>query len=169
LITDGDGEDALPIQFVVEGPHLGAVDPETSEFVFSAAEAVDYELGSQYPRDGTFDARAITVNHGSKAITMDNIIFWGFYGEFWENLQTNIWHMVNYDGLNLGLFGAANPDGYGDFSPPELAGNAFTPKLVKVGNTIYLWHNDESQHAGIHRWKITNTDSIQEFVLPLNP
>jgi len=44
-----------------------------------------------------------------------------------------------------------------------MAGNAFDPDLAKVGDTVYLYHNDESYHAGLHRWKISNTENIKEF------
>ncbi|MBA3684083.1 MAG: hypothetical protein H0W72_02440 [Planctomycetes bacterium] len=49
--------------------------------------------------------------------------------------------------------------------PPEMAGNAFCPSLVKVGERYFLWHNDESYHGGLHLWEISGVDTIVEQVI----
>ncbi|UFH53110.1 PA14 domain-containing protein [Spirosoma sp. KNUC1025] len=48
-----------------------------------------------------------------------------------------------------------------------MAGNAFSGSLVKVGDDLYYYHNDENYHSGIHRWKIAGLNTIQEQVLPI--
>jgi hypothetical protein len=51
---------------------------------------------------------------------------------------------------------------------PMMAGNALTPTAVKDANgDIYLWHGDECDHAGVHRWKISGLDSIHEEMIPI--
>ncbi|MGI8637604.1 MAG: PA14 domain-containing protein, partial [Segetibacter sp.] len=47
------------------------------------------------------------------------------------------------------------------------AGNAFSPSIVKEGDDYYMYHNDESVHGGIHRWKITGLNTIKEETIPI--
>jgi hypothetical protein len=42
-----------------------------------------------------------------------------------------------------------------------LAGNVANIPIVKIGNDIYLYCNDEWYHGGIHRWKVSGLDSIK--------
>lgn len=152
--------------------HLGVLDfvagNITTDFVWKTAKEVVYAPGSPYPLDGTFDGRLSSLRPASKALVIDDMIVWNYFGEFWENLQTNKYHMVNKDGLQLKVFGVASPnrsdvlDGAAGY-----AGNAHNPKVTKVGNDIYLWHNDASHHGGVHRWKLSNLDSIEEFIVPI--
>ncbi|MBX2849134.1 MAG: hypothetical protein KTR16_12485 [Acidiferrobacterales bacterium] len=148
-------------------PHLAARKQGAEGFAFTAANSVTYEYRAPYPHGtGTFDMRSGVVFRGNVALAMDDWILWGYHGEFWRNSQTNKWHMVNEDGLFLRDFGVAKEK----YAPGEagMAGNAFSPALVKVGENAYLWHNDESFHGGVHRWKISNLNSVQEFDLSID-
>ena len=41
------------------------------------------------------------------------------------------------------------------FAVAGKAGNSFNPSLARAPDgQLYLYHNDESQHDGIHRWRI---------------
>ena len=53
----------------------------------------------------------------------------------------------------------------GGYASPGTAGNSFGAILVRVpategsegdeGDAVYLYHNDESVHGGVHRWKLS--------------
>lgn len=50
-----------------------------------------------------------------------------------------------------------------------IAGNPLSPVLVKgPDGSLYLYHNDESGHSGIHRRKISNLESVKEQNLAVN-
>ncbi|MGJ8716042.1 MAG: hypothetical protein ACSHXG_13130 [Maribacter stanieri] len=151
--------------------HLGVINPNTLDFVFKTAQNVIFADDDPYPANGEFDDRGPEsfVYKGSKALTIDNLIIWGYFGEFWRNSQVNKWNIVSEDGLFLKQFGATGRDDFGEYGqiPPEMAGNAFSPSIVKVGDTIYLYHNDEGYHAGLHRWKISNLNSVKSFSLDI--
>lgn len=75
--------------------------------------------------------------------------------------------MVYDNGMFLGQFGRVADQS--EYPPaqaqPEMAGNAFCPSLVKVGERYFLWHNDESYHGGLHLWEISDVDTIVEQVI----
>ena len=54
----------------------------------------------------------------------------------------------------------------GDWSLPGSAGNSMSPALVanpKNKDELFLYHNDESQHAGVHRWKVSGISSVLQL------
>jgi len=150
-----------------DGYHLGGVKRGGIDYSFKTLPAVQHNFGDEYPTDGTFDVKEKVNNAGSSALAMDDWILWGSCGEDWDNLQTNKWHIYSEKGLYLSDFGIADPNLSGT-SIAGMAGNASSPVLVKVNGEVYLRHNDESHHAGLHRWHISDLSSIQEFVFNLN-
>ncbi|MEO7768956.1 MAG: hypothetical protein ABIS01_16110, partial [Ferruginibacter sp.] len=71
------------------------------------------------------------------------------------------------NGLAIGQFGTTRPENNGP-AAAGMAGNALTPVLVKDSKgDLYLYHGDESDHAGIHRWKITGLNTIGVQDIPL--
>jgi len=150
--------------------HLAGYKEGSNDQTFKTLKGVAYADNSAYPLGtNTYDVRTSVGNLGSAPIAMDNWFIWGYYGEFWRNTQTNYWQMLTQDGLFLYDFGANGTQKAVDWHDtiPGMAGNAFSPQLVKVNGQVYLYHNDESWHGGIHRWKINNLDSIKEFKLLL--
>jgi len=150
--------------------HLGALKPnDNTEYSFLTAKEVVYPQGSEFPLDGTFDGRESVLRPASRAMVIDDLIIWNYFGEFWQNSQTNMFHVVNRYGLPLKVFGYADPKA-SNTGQAEAghAGNAHNPRVVKVGNDIYIWHNDASRHGGIHRWKVSNLSSIQEFTIDID-
>jgi hypothetical protein len=117
-----------------------------------------------FPEDGAFDIGNGVQYGGNRALALERSIFWGYHGEFWKNGQTNKYTHVWDNGLLVGQFGAVRE---GATAAAGMAGNAFTPQVVKVGGDYYLYHGDESDHGGVHRWKITNLQSIQEQQIPV--
>ena len=53
-------------------------------------------------------------------------------------------------------------------APAMMAGNAYRSYVVKAANgNVYLYHNDESCHGGVHRWRIDGLSSIREQQIAL--
>jgi hypothetical protein len=148
------------------GFHLGGVKEGNNGFKFRTSKSVIPLAGSPFPKNGDYDNRAGVEYAGNIALAIDKYIIWGYNGEFWEGGQTNRYNMYHESGLFLHHFGEDSKAGLGQ-AIYGMAGNAFSPRVVKHNNDIILWHNDESYHAGLHKWKIGNLNSIQEYILPL--
>jgi hypothetical protein len=114
-----------------------------------------------YPTDGRYDNGNGTNNPGGFVLTIENSAFWQHHGEFWKNGQTNMWQHVDANtGLLLGVFGATRLDGSITDAPAKMAGNTLSGSIVKVGEDYYIYHCDESDHGGVHRWKVSGLNSI---------
>ncbi|MEO6637022.1 MAG: hypothetical protein ABIN25_02025 [Ginsengibacter sp.] len=149
---------------VYDGYHLGAIKKGTSKWLWETQRADNINYRGAFPEADYFElGNSVNQYAGSNVNVIDNNIFTGHHGEFWKNFQTNYYNHYNEDGLAIGQFGT---DGWLQryaVSPAGYAGNALSPLAVKdTSGNIYLYHGDEAQHAGVHRWKITNLNSIQE-------
>ncbi|MEP2687033.1 FlgD immunoglobulin-like domain containing protein [Maribacter dokdonensis] len=159
------------------GYHLGLLNINDNSWIFRTSKATGKDYTGDYPLDGRFDTGNEVHNAGSKAMAFGKHIIWGYYGEFWKGgFQTNQYAHYWDNGLLLNVFGTnwtKNPNGLtvnrlggSVFTPFEgMAGNAITPYTVfnpTNSNIAYLYHPDESWHGGIHRWKISNLNSVQE-------
>jgi hypothetical protein len=152
-----------------DGYHLGGMALGGNAWLWKTEQSTHGNYAGPYPGAGYFDI-GNTVNHyaGSWVNAVDRNVITGYHGEFWKQSQTNKYNHYLDNGLAIGQFGTTVPDTYGE-SPAMLAGNALTPMVVKDANgDLYLWHGDESFHAGVHRWKISNLNSIveQNMVIP---
>ena len=152
-----------------DGFHLGAAASGTNEWLWQASPTG--------PMDGkgTFQTKAIdkSITYGGNAVWANGRhIVYGYHGEFYKDLQTgrvgqaNQFMHFDEDGLFLGQFGMPSTRG-SDSSPAGMSGNAFSPTLVRDGSFLYLYHNDESTHGGVHRWRIDGWDDVQQLRLPL--
>ena len=107
------------------------------------------------------------------ALTSGQDVIYGFNGEGWDGGQANQWlHFDALSGLFIGQFGTVNgihDRRYTDagWAAPGAAGNAFSSTLVTTSTGVYLYHNDESVHGGVHRWKIQGLKDIQRLRIPL--
>jgi hypothetical protein len=144
--------------------HLGVVQAGGTAFRWRGARSTPAGYTGPFPEDGAFDIGNGVQYGGNRALALERSIFWGYHGEFWKNGQTNKYTHVWDNGLLVGQFGAVRE---GATAAAGMAGNAFTPQVVKVGGDYYLYHGDESDHGGVHRWKITNLQSIQEQQIAL--
>ena len=139
--------------------HLAGIKIGDTAYSFRTQPSTTNNYAGIYPPDGSFDIGNGVLNAGNVAIALDNLILTGYKGEFWRNSQVNKWNVYHESGLMVGQFGVTGPEatyeGY-----PGMAGNVFTGSLVKNRNNYYLYHNDEGHLSGIHRWKITGTNSI---------
>ena len=109
--------------------------------------------------DGRYGANDTTIQYAAScAMTLGDLIVYGFFGEMWQNGEANQFLVFLTSGLFVGQFGTLNfPDANPLYGLPGAAGNSFSPALVRVGDnssSLFLFHNDESAHDGVHRWRI---------------
>lgn len=151
------------------GYHLGAVKLGTSGYLWQTARATYTNYAGPMPADGTFDVgNGVNAYAGSCVLVDSNDLIWGYHGEFWKQAQANIWNQVSDIGLFVQQFGYAQPRGVIDSQPPAIpmmAGNSYAASLVRTGGFLYLYHNDESYHGGLHRWKVSGLDTIKKTTI----
>jgi hypothetical protein len=148
-----------------EGFHLGAAKVGGTEWLWQASPtgALDGK--------GSFQTKKIdgSIHYGGNAVwAHGRHIVYGYHGEFYKDMQTGGMGQANQfmhfdeSGLFIGQFGTMSTRP----PPPNLAGlsgNAFSPALVRDGKSLYLYHNDESTHGGVHRWRIDGWDDVIEM------
>lgn len=148
-----------------EGFHLGAAAAGGERWLWQASPSAPLD------GKGSFQTRAIdgSLQYGGNAVWTDGRhIVYGYHGEFYRDLQTgrvgqaNQFMHFDESGLFLGQFGEPSTR---DPKPgqPGLSGNAFSPTLVRAGQRLFVYHNDESSHGGVHRWRIEGADDIGEL------
>jgi hypothetical protein len=147
-------------------PHLGGVRLGDNKWLWQTAPGTYRNYKGNFPADGAFDNGNSVRYGGGVVLALDRNIFWGYYGEFWKNSETNKWNQVYDDGLFVGQFGTTGPETNQQEGAAMMAGNAMAASVVKDANgNLYLYHNDEATHGGVHRWKISNISSIAEQVI----
>lgn len=148
-----------------EGFHLGTARLHGTEWLWQASPTG--------PMDGkgTYQTKAVDgwLQYGGNVVwTHGRHIVYGYHGEFYRDLQTNNVGQANQfmhfdeSGLFLGQFGTPSTRP----PPPDLAGvsgNAFASTLVRVGPHLFLYHNEESTHGGLHRWRIEGWNDVQDL------
>jgi hypothetical protein len=143
------------------GMHLGGVREGTDTWLWMTFPAVN----SDYPmiKDGRFDLGDHVTYAGNSVMTAGHNIICGYHGEFWEESEANQFMHFWDDGLFVGQFGEPNNNRYETESiGAGQAGNAFSPTLVTANGELYLYHNDEFTHSGIHRWHLVGVNDIRE-------
>ena len=120
---------------------------------------------------GTFQTFEIdnTINYGGNQVwAVGRNVVYGFHGEFYADQlngkvgQANQFMHFYDDGLFVGQFGVPSTRATEE-AQAGMGGNSFSPTLVQVGANLYLYHNDESSHAGVHRWRLEGANSIREL------
>jgi hypothetical protein len=118
-----------------------------------------------YPTDGKYEIGNEVNGAGNLChVFGGRNIIWGYNGEFWRGAggQTNKWTHVWDNGLLIHTFGAVRRPGDFRKAVAGMAGNSFSSEVIEHNGIHYLYHGDESTHAGIHRWKITGLNTIRE-------
>ncbi|MFD1255623.1 PA14 domain-containing protein [Mucilaginibacter terrae] len=147
-------------------PHLGGVRMGDNKWLWQTAAGTHRGYRGDFPPDGSFDNGNGVRYAGGAALALGRSIFWGYYGEFWKGSETNKWNQVHDDGLFIGQFGITGPQMSEKEGAALMAGNAMAASVVKGANgNLYLYHNDEATHSGVHRWKISNISSIAGQVI----
>jgi hypothetical protein len=149
------------------GFHLGAVKIGDNKWKWRTARGTTLSYSGPFPDNGDFDIGNQVLGAGGAALAIGTNVFWNYHGEFWKSTQVNKWNHLNEDGLMIGQFGVAGNEVAGLTSAPQMAGNVFAGSAVKVGSDIFIYHNDEGQHGGVHRWKVSNLSSLHEQTIPV--
>jgi hypothetical protein len=141
-------------------------------YVWLGAPSVALNYKGTFPTDGSWENGGPDGNkaeYGGKFMqAIDNNIFWQYNGEKRIGKQTNKWQHLADDGLMIGQFGVENrADSPQGLATRGLASNATSAGLARVGNDIFLMHNDEGEWAAAHRWRISGLDTIKELTGPL--
>ncbi|GAB2580781.1 hypothetical protein GCM10027190_32580 [Spirosoma areae] len=148
------------------GYHLGGL--KNGKWLWKTSKSTTKNYGGAFPADGAYDIGNSVEYAGNIVTTLERSIFWGYNGEFWKGIQTNKYNHFYDNGLYVGQFGVVGSDIRTEKSYPGYAGNSLVWGVTKVGNEYYVYHADEGQHGGIHRWKISNLNSIEEQIIPIN-
>lgn len=150
------------------GYHLGALAKDKEQWLWRTELATNRNYKGEYPAAGFFDiGNSVNDNAGGSLCIVDQNIITSYHGEFWKNGQTNKYNHYWDNGLAIAQFGITRAETR-EHATPGMAGNALTPVLVKnAAGDLYLYHGDESDHAAVHRWKITGLNTIREQEIPL--
>lgn len=123
--------------------------------------------------DGRYGGNDTDMQYGGNIAMANGMdVVYGFHGEFWKGVEAN--QFLHFrDGLFVGQFGVPNhglmshcgvpTDSNWGF--PGHAGNAFSPVLVdgRSDDEMYMYHNDESSHGGVARWRIYGLSTITQY------
>ncbi|QEM10713.1 PQQ-binding-like beta-propeller repeat protein [Mucilaginibacter rubeus] len=154
---------------IADSWHLGGIKVGGNKLLWRTAMSTIKEYSGPFPANGDFDIGNHTNNAGCVGIANGRSVFWGYHGEFWKNSQVNKWTQVYDNGLFVGQFGTTGPETANVEAAAEMAGNGFSASVVKLPNgDTYLYHNDESVHGGVHRWKIDGLSTIKEQIIPID-
>ncbi len=153
------------------GWHLGGVRTNTTNWLWKSSPSgfwLTDTNGMITNKTGIFDISTNVPYAGNTVMARGKAIIYGYHGEFWGGGQANQWLHFHENGLFVNQFGTPNTGPSAGLTfPPGAAGNTFSPTLVVYSNQLYLYHNDENAHAGIHRWRIEGWDQVQELTAPL--
>jgi hypothetical protein len=150
-----------------DGYHLGGIKLGDNKWLWKTAKVTEQRYNGEFPADGSYDIGNNVQYAGGIQLVDERNIFWGYHGEFWKSSQVNKWNHVWDDGLLVGQFGVTGADDPTE-APVGMAGNVFSASVAHINDSvIYLYHNDESYHSGMHRWKISGINTIKEQVVPI--
>jgi len=120
--------------------------------------------------DGTYELGRGVQYPGNVVTVSGRDIIYGYHGEAWNGGQADQWMHYRDDGLFIGQFGApVYPQQNRTVAHTGAAGNAFSPELVTVNHQLYLWHNDEGVHGGVHRWHIEGVSQVKTLETDIEP
>lgn len=152
------------------GYHLGKV--QNNKWVWMTCRSTARTYNGPMPVSDSFDCGNGVEYAGGRCYNVDSFYVWNYLGEFWKNSQTNVWKLFHKDGLMLMNFGKTGPQAAaisGTYDAPiEASGNSFAGQMVKDGNKLRIFYNDESRHGAIGSFEISGLNTIRT-VLPLIP
>ena len=155
------------------GMHLGGVRAGEDRWLWRASPSGQWTLdadGAVTSLDGTYEVARGVEYPGSVVTVAGRDIVYGYHGEAWNGGQADQWMHYRDDGLFIGQFGApVYPAQNRVVAHTGQAGNAFSPQLVRVNGRLYLWHNDESVHGGVHRWRIDGVEQARTLAASISP
>jgi hypothetical protein len=155
------------------GFHLGALRTGHGTWWWRALPSGEWTLdgtGRPIAELGRYETGRGVHYPGSIVAVEGAHIIAGYHGEGWNGGQANQWFHYHASGLFVGQFGVpVYPSTNQNKAQPGAAGNAFSFAMVRAGDALTLWHNDESVHGGLHHWQISGLDSLRLDYQPLPP
>lgn len=155
------------------GFHLGGIVRGDRQWLWRGSPTGEWELDSKRMvarGDGSYEVGRGVQYAGNVVMTAGQDIVFGYHGEAWNQGQANQWIHYQDDGMFVGQFGVPTyPHNNHVEAWAGSAGNAFSATLVEVGGKVYLWHNDEGVHGGVHRWRIDGLDGVTRLSAPIEP
>jgi hypothetical protein len=140
--------------------HLTAYDATTFAQIWQTCKSTFIAFQGDFPTDGSFDIGNSVIYPGGTASVVGNDIFFNYHGENWHASETGMTYHYNDIGLLQGLFGVLGPQIQGlPGAAAGFGGNSLATHVCQVSGNTYLYFNDENQHAGFHRWKVSNMSS----------
>ena len=154
------------------GFHLGGLMPGSTQWQWRASPTAPWLVdaaGNVEQATGQYDVTRGVQYLGNVAMAQGKQVVFGYHGEAWNGGQANQWLHYYDNGLFVGQFGKPL---YAHLNrtnaAAETAGNAFSPQLVQVNDNLYLWHNDEGAHSGLHRWRIDGLKQMTVLEAPIS-
>jgi hypothetical protein len=152
-----------------KGWHLGGVQSGSNAWLWRASPSGPANYLGNWPTDGTFDIGNYVGNAGGAVMTVDRHVIYGYRGENWKGVQTNKYRHYYDDGLMVAEFGPTAYDSGLAEAAPAMAGNAASNWVVKLEDgRAFMYHNDESWHGGLHRWRIDGLSTVGEQTTSIN-
>ena len=155
------------------GFHLGGVRAGDSKWLWRASPSGTWNVDSSgriISPAGTYEIQRGVQYPGGSAFVSGRNVLYGYHGEAWNGGQANQWMHYLDNGLFVGQFGRpVYPAENKIAANAEAAGNAFSAEMVSVNDQLYLWHNDESVHGGVHRWRIDGANEIRFLEAAIEP
>jgi hypothetical protein len=155
------------------GMHLGGVRVGEDRWAWRASPSGEWTVdadGAITSLDGTYELGRGVQYPGNVVTVSGRDIIYGYHGEAWNGGQANQWMHYRDDGLFVGQFGApVYPAQNRTLAHAGAAGNALSPELVTVNHQLYLWHNDEGVHGGVHRWHIDGVARMKTLETDIEP
>jgi hypothetical protein len=148
-----------------QGFHLGGLLRGRTSYDWQALASTE---GDSYrgplPTHGRFDIGNNVNYTGDLAEAVGPMIIAGYHGEGWKQSQASTFYVYNQDGLMLGSFGTPGNQAPVGQAVAGFAGNDFSWTVTRnpANGNVYLYTNDESNHAGIPRWRIDGISTLME-------
>jgi hypothetical protein len=148
------------------GYHLGKV--VNNQWAWMTCKSTPRTYSGPMPISDSFDCGNGVEYAGGRCYNVDSFYTWNYLGESWKNSQTNVWKLFHKDGLMLLYFGKTGPQsssisGTSD-APIEASGNSFAGQMVKDGNKLKIYYNDESRHGAIGSFEISGLSTVRELI-----
>jgi hypothetical protein len=146
--------------------HLGAIKVGDSKLIWKTArELWNNDVG--FPLGDRFDERNGVRQTRASVMVLDNNVVWHYPAEFYRGDQANMYNHMWENGLVIGQFGEIGAAHFGQEAAAGMAGNSFSPWMIKYDGRVFIWCNDEWDHAGVHLWEIKGLNTIKEHTMSI--
>lgn len=153
------------------GAHLGSIQTGGTKWNWKTQNSTHLNYRGAYPDAGRFDVGNIVSDFAGGGMSIQGRnVFTSYHGEFWKNAQTSYHHHYLDNGLAVGKYGTDRTvTGFGNHSAAGMAGNTQMPHVVMgTDGNLYNVHGDESDHSGLHWWKISRLNTIRQQDVVIN-